>query len=145
MVNIFKFLKRIYYKRIFKEINNANDIILKAKTWQEIDFNYETRPPFIWNKEMPRLNLLDDYLKCVNKSFVANEKVKELKIKHFKNIDDNKLIDLTKGTCDCCMENKNSWDWKPTKYTIDINNKKLEFCEDCLLEFYNSLSSEVKK
>lgn len=55
------------------------------------------------------------------------------------------MIDITKGICDICIEEKDNINWNTSEYSININGKHLRFCKDCLLDFYDSLSKEIEK
>jgi len=71
-------IKKFYYKNIFKEINIVNEQILNADKWEDIELNYEARPPYTWEKDINKLNLINEYFVCLNMSYRAEEKVKEL-------------------------------------------------------------------
>lgn len=71
-------IKKYYYKKMFKEINNANEQILKADKWEDVKFAYEARPPYTCQEDIENFNLIKAYCQCVNMSYRAEEKVRKL-------------------------------------------------------------------
>lgn len=72
-------IKKYFYRKMFKAINIANEQILKADKWEDIGYSYEARPPYTWEKNDKNFDMIEEYCKCVNMSYRAEEKVKKLR------------------------------------------------------------------
>lgn len=51
------------------------------------------------------------------------------------------LIDITKGCCDMCIHEQ--VDIQPTKYTLNIGGKTINFCKDHLKAFLKIANNEI--